>query len=118
MPTRAETRARRRALVQESLFLASPEGGECSYRAIVARLGYRDAASYDKALRRAGRDDVLYRVKRDPARLAEWLAARDAARRERRLRQLREYNETPERRAANAARMRRVRAEAAERRAG
>jgi hypothetical protein len=98
-------RKRARALVEDSLWLL--EVGGCSFAEIVARTGHRTVASYAAALRRAGRLDVLYRVRRDHAALAEWRAER-----ERKWRRRYEEANREARRAANRERMRRVRAEA------
>jgi hypothetical protein len=96
-------RKRARALVEDSLWLL--EVGGCSFAEIIARTGHRSVGSYAAALRRAGRLDVLYRVRRDHAALAEWRAER-----ERKWRRRYEEANREARRAANRERMRRVRA--------
>jgi hypothetical protein len=84
-----QARRRARALVEDSLWLL--EVGGCSFAEIIARTGYRKAGSYEAALRRAGRLDVLYRVRRDREGLARWQAEKERERRRRKAAWMRAY---------------------------
>jgi hypothetical protein len=84
-----QARKRARALVEDSLWLL--EVGGCSFAEIIARTGYRNVGSYAAALRRAGRLDVLYRVRRDYPALQRWQREKERERRRRKAEWMRAY---------------------------